>query len=399
MGGSMTLFRFMNIDVRVHWSFLLILVYGAFIYGRGPDAGLAGALYGVIVILLLFVCVLLHEFGHALTAKYFKINVPTITLLPIGGLAQLERMPDKPYQEFLITVAGPLVNFVLAVLLLPFAAIAVSLEVRSGGIALSMPALWAEMQTPGVTGLLINLTVTNITLGIFNLLPAFPMDGGRILRSLLAFFIPYIQATRVAVFVGRAMAILFAFWGITGNIFMLLIAFFVYVGGRSELEAVESRAVLKNVLVSQAMNPGAISLYASERLSRAVELIMTTYQADFPVMDLSNRFVGVLTRARLVRALRETGEEGRVVDVMAPAQEIPICGINDSLADVWEKIVQSHSRVVAVTERGRFLGLLSLEDISEVIEVQGARMEKSAPGAAANVETASRAAPLSSSDE
>lgn len=379
MGTSITLFRIFGIELKVHWSFVLILAWGAFIYSSGPAGPVIGALYGVVVILFLFVCVVLHELGHAVTAKYFKVNVPTITLLPIGGVAQLERMPDKPLQEFLIAVAGPLVNFVLALLLLPVAAVLIGLGMNDGTIGGGFMDWIAHMQIPSFSGLVIYLTVTNVVLGVFNLLPAFPMDGGRILRALLALGFPYVQATRVAVYVGRFMAILFAIWGIMGGgIFMLLIAFFVYVGGGSELEAVESRAVLKRVAASSALNADALDLFASEQLGRAVELIMSTYQADFPVLDLSGRFVGVLTRSRLVAALREVGEEGRVVDAMIPAAQIPTCAPTTSLADVWEKIMQSRIPVVAVMDRGRFEGLLTLADLTEVFEVMGAQFERQA---------------------
>ena len=379
MGTSITLFRIFGIDLKVHWSFVLILAWGAFIYSSGPSGPVIGALYGVVIILFLFVCVVLHELGHAVTAKYFKVNVPTITLLPIGGVAQLERMPDKPLQEFLIAVAGPLVNFVLAVLLLPVAAVAIGLGMSDGTLGGGFMDWISQMQVPSFSGLVIYLTVTNVVLGVFNLLPAFPMDGGRILRALLALGFPYVQATRIAVYVGRFMAVLFAIWGIMGGgIFMLLIAFFVYVGGGSELESVESRAVLKRVAAGSALNADALELFASERLGRAVELIMSTYQADFPVLDLSGRFVGVLTRARLVAALREVGEEGRVVDAMIPAAEIPTCAPTSSLADVWEKIMQSRVSVVAVMDRGQFEGLLTLADLTEVFEVMGAQFDRQA---------------------
>ena len=377
MGTSITLLRIFGIDLKVHWSFILILIWGAFIYSSGPAGPVAGAIYGVIVILFLFVCVVLHELGHAVTAKYFKVNVPTITLLPIGGVAQLERMPDKPLQEFLIAIAGPLVNFVLALLLLPLAAIVTTLAVNSGAVQGDFMSILAQMQVPSFTGLILYLTITNVVLGVFNLLPAFPMDGGRILRALLALGLPYVRATRIAVYVGRFMAILFAIWGIMGGgIFLLLIAFFVYVGGGSELEAVESRAVLRRVPAASALNPGALSLFSSERLARAVELIMTTYQTDYPVMDLSGKFVGVLTRPRLVAALREMGEDARVVDVMIPAAKIPTCASNASLAEVWEQIMQSRTSVVAVQEHGRFAGLLTLADLTEVFEVMGAQFER-----------------------
>ncbi len=375
MGSSMRLFRVWGIDVQVHWSFLLILAYGAFIYS-GRANPLAGAIYGIVVILLLFVCVLLHEFGHALMAKYFKVNVPTITLLPIGGVAQLERMPRQPFQEFLIAIAGPGVNFVLTLLLLPIALLVVGMGMGSGNASSLLAYAQSRMMTPSLDGLLVYLAFTNFALGLFNLLPAFPMDGGRVLRSLLAMAMPYVRATRIAVMVGRLMAVLLAFVGLGGNIMLLLIAFFVYIGGRGELEAVESRYVLKDIKAGDALNREARQVYTSEPIDKAVDLIMTTYQADFPVFDLGSNFVGVLTRPLLVNVLRTQGREGRIVDVMIPAQEIPVVGPETTLADVWDQMMENRSRVVAVKEQGRFLGLLTLDDISELIQVVGATKER-----------------------
>lgn len=374
MGTSATLFKVFDIEVRVHWSFILILAYGAFAYSSGVTNPVFDALYGILVILLLFVCVTLHEFGHALVAKYYKVNVPHITLLPIGGVASLERMPDKPLQEFFIAIAGPLVNFVIAGLLFPL--LLLSRGFQSGTFSLdNATQLLTQMQTPGVTSLLVYLVVTNLGLGIFNLLPAFPMDGGRILRALLAMAMSYVDATRIAVFVGRIMAGLFALWGIlNGNIFLLLIAFFIYVGGGSEREAVESRAVLRNVVAEQALTHNAVSLYTSERVDRAVDLIMSSYQTDYPVLDLASKFVGVLTRARLIHALKEIGPEARIVDVMISADEIPTCAPNQDLFMIWETMAMKGSRVVAVKRGAQFLGLLTLDDISEVFQVYGAKL-------------------------
>lgn len=376
MGASLTLFRIFDIDVRVHWSFILILGYGAFIFSSGPAGPVTGALYGVLVIVLLFVCVTLHEFGHALVAQYYKIHVTNITLLPIGGVANLARMPDKPQQEFVIAVAGPLVNVVLALLLVPFALVTVSLEMRAGIIPANPMQVLSNIQTPGVGNLLIYLIVTNVLLAVFNLLPAFPMDGGRILRAVLAMGMARVRATRIAVSVGRIMAVLFAIWGIFGGgIFLLLIAFFVYVGGGAELEAVESRAVLKNVKARDALPKDATSLYASEQISRAVDLIMNSYQTDYPVKDLSGNFIGVMTRQRLVQGLKAHGPEGRVVDCMMKADDVPVCGPDMTLAEIWEKMVSEGSRVVVVKEDAAFLGLLTIDDITEVFQVLGAAQE------------------------
>ena len=377
MDSSLKIARIWGIDIQVHWSFVLILFYGAFLFSRNASNVLAGAIYGVIVILLLFLCVVLHEFGHAITAKYFGINVPHITLLPIGGVAQLERMPRKPMHEFLIAIAGPAVNFVLAALLLPVALLVVSMSMRAGTIWTMIPALMRAAQSMSLAGLLLTLAGTNLLLGIFNLLPAFPMDGGRILRALLALRLQYIPATRIAVLVGRGMAILFAIWGIFGgDILLLLIAFFVYVGGRGELEAVQSRYILKDFSARQAVNKDAHVLYTSEPISRAVDYIMTSYQGDFPVYDLGHNMVGVLTRPRLVATLRGQGQEGRIVDVMIPHARVPVTDAETSLADVWEKMLEARSRVIIVQDEGQFLGLITLDDINELIQVMGAAKER-----------------------
>jgi Zn-dependent protease len=380
------LFRAFGIDVRVHWSFVLILVYGAFIFGGGTSNPITGALYGVLVTILLFVCVTLHEFGHALVAQYFQVKVSNITLLPIGGVANLERMPDKPMQELLITLAGPLVNFALAVVLLPITLLLMAAS--PAGVPASPGELLRAIQQPGAVGLVGYLLFTNILLGLFNLLPAFPMDGGRILRALLAMTLPYVRATQLAVLVGRVIAVLMAFWGLaSGNIWLLLIAFFVYVGGSGEREAVESKAVLRHYIVEQALTPSAVNLYSSERLNRAVDLIMNSYQTDYAVLDLGSKFIGVLTRPRLIAALREYGPDARVIDVMEPAETIPVVPSTMNLSEVWEAMVGRGTRVVAVKDHGVFRGLVTLEDLSEVFQVMSAKMVRSGPPSLPGEET------------
>lgn len=375
MGTSLTLARLGGTEVRVHWSFVLILAWGAVIYGLGSGNFALGALYGVFVMILLFVCVTLHELGHAFAARRYAIRVPTITLLPIGGVASLERAPEHPRQEFVIAVAGPLVNVLLALLLLP---VALALSPGAVGAALRDPGeVLAAAQRPGLANLVNYMLAVNITLALFNLIPAFPMDGGRILRSILAMFMGNLAATRAAVLVGRLVAVPMAIWGImTGNILLLLIAFFVYVGGGAEREAVESRAILRSLRAGDALSRDAARLYTSEHLDRAVSLIVSSYQADYPVFDLGNTFVGVLTRPGLVAALRLHGEEARVVDVMTPAAQVPTVTPDRTLADVWELIAETGSRVVAVKRGAEFLGLLNSDDVNEIFHVKRAAMDR-----------------------
>jgi stage IV sporulation protein FB len=351
---------------------LLILVYGAVIFGAGSNGLLSGALYGMFVILLLFVCVTLHEFGHALVAQYYGINVPTITLLPIGGVASLERLPDKPSQELVIAIAGPLVNLALAAVLLPLTFLAAGVQMQNG-VPADFGAIFGNVRTPGVTNLLGYLAIVNIMLALFNLLPAFPMDGGRILRALLAMAMPYVRATWIAVLVGRLMAVIFAIIGIFGtNLFMLLIAFFVYVGGNGEMENVRTRRALQNIPLRAALRVGGLRLYTSELLGRAADLLPASYETAFPVMDLSGTLAGVLTRERLIQGLRDAGPLGRVVDYMIPAADIPVCSVDEQLMEVWDRMATSGSQVVAVQDaHQRFLGLISATDLGEVIRAAG----------------------------
>ena len=368
MGTSLTLFRIRGIAVKVHWSFVLILVYGAVVYGGRADSWVISALYGVLVTLLLFFCVTMHEFGHAVVARYFDIRVPSIMLLPIGGLASLEKMPERPSQEFFIAIAGPIVNIVLAILLIPLAWIAFGIESGFDAPFPGINALRREMLYPGVLNLTVFLISTNLLLAFFNLLPAFPMDGGRILRSLLAMTISYVTATRIAVYVGRGMAVVFAIIGIFGGgIFLLLIAFFVYVGGGAEREAVEHRSVLRDVPVSRALRPDAVRLYTSERVGRAIDLVMQSYQSEFAVLDLSGRFTGVVSQRSLIAAMRDRGQDGRIVDIMVSAEQIPTCNPHVDLATVWETMARAGSRVVAILDGPIYIGLITSDDITQVI--------------------------------
>lgn len=387
MGTSFLLFRAFGIPVRVHWSFVLILAYGAFVFSAGPAGPLAGAFYGLLVIVLLFVCVTLHEFSHALVARHFDIGVKNIILLPIGGVANLERLPERPSQELWIAIAGPAMNFGLALVLLPFALWANPLPNRLGPAFYELADSAMYQGAMGHIHLLSYLVFTNLILGIFNLLPAFPMDGGRVLRALLAMVLAYVQATRIAVYVGRIIAVLLAVYGIYlwsvggGGLMLLLVAFFVYIGGGAEREAVESRAVLQRVPVVQALVPDAVRLHADDPLNWATNLLLQSYQTDFPVFDEHDTYVGVLTKDHLIQARQEAGPETRVGDVMLPADQVPVCAPDGTLADVWEKLILGGYRVVAVKDGSRFLGLITLDDLARVFQTVNAPRRQRTVGA------------------
>src|SRR6266446_9261548 len=242
MSWSLPIVRIAGIQLRIHITFLLLIVWLAF--GYYSQGGSAVAASRVIFILLLFLCVVLHEFGHAFAAKAFGINTPDITLLPIGGVARLERMPEEPVQELIIAVAGPLVNVVIAI----------GLFVAGGYQGLLSPS-----NVEG-GGLVAQLLTINIMLVLFNLLPAFPMDGGRVLRALLATRLSYARATQVAATVGQGFAFFFGIVGLFGipglfhaNPFLIFIAFFVYIGASQEAALAQMRDVSRRFPVSSAM--------------------------------------------------------------------------------------------------------------------------------------------------
>jgi Zn-dependent protease len=224
MKWSYRIARIAGIDVRIHLSFVLLPVIFGFIGWR--EGGLAAAGESVLFILLLFFCVVLHEFGHAMAGRHFGIRTPDISLLPIGGVAHMERIPEKPWQELVVALAGPAVNVVIAIVLGAILAV-------TGGLWIVTPDAWRT--------LLQNLMTINLALVAFNLIPAFPMDGGRVLRAVLGFFLPFTTSSRIAARTGQVMALLFVAGGFLWNPMLLLIAFFVFNGARQEIEYIRQR--------------------------------------------------------------------------------------------------------------------------------------------------------------
>ena len=226
MRSSLKVASIFGIEVRIHLTFLLFLVWIWFSYYQ--IAGFAGAIQGVLFILALFACVLLHEFGHAFAARGFGIETPDITLLPIGGVARLSRIPEKPWQELVVAIAGPLVNVVIAAALI---------SVIHGSAALEQ---LEYLESPRIE-LLAKLASVNVMLVLFNLIPAFPMDGGRVLRALLAMAMPYAQATQIAAWIGQGLAVVFGIFGLFGNPLLIFIAFFIFVGAQQEAAMARSK--------------------------------------------------------------------------------------------------------------------------------------------------------------
>src|SRR5213596_1288005 len=355
MGWSLPIFRVAGIQLRIHITFLLLIAWLAF--GYYAQGGSAAAASRVIFVLLLFLCVVLHEFGHAFAAKAFGINTPDITLLPIGGVARLERKPEEPVQELIIAVAGPLVNVIIAL----------GLFVAGGSQALLNPS------TVEGGGLIAQLLTINIMLVLFNLLPAFPMDGGRVLRALLATHMRYARATQVAATVGQGFAFVFGFLGLLNlNWFMLIfVALFVYIGASQEAALAQMKDVSRRFPVSSAMVREFRTLAADATLEEAVDALLATSQHDFPVIDATGNVAGLLTRHDLIAALRKNDPMLRVGDVMR--RDIPTITTGTRFEDAFRIMQECDCPAVPVLDRmKRLVGLLTPENVTELMMVHSA---------------------------
>ena len=371
MGGSIRMFSVRGIAVKMHLTFPLILIWAGFQFGLIYPQHLRGALFGVFVTLLLFGIVLLHEFGHSFVAMHFGVRIREIVLLPIGGVAQMSRMPDKPSEELAIAAAGPAVNLVLgAILGLMAMALAIPLDMR--GLIRSLAGLGGLSIGSAYT----YLFVTNLFIAAFNLVPAFPMDGGRVLRGLLAIFISYERATTVAVLIGQGMAFLMGLAGfLQGNLFLILIAVFVFFGASQEGRAAEVRRVLGGVTVGQVYTRQAHTLAPGDSLYRAVELTLNTFQSDFPVCE-GDRYLGMVTHRDLVDHLETWGGETAAGEVMH--KELPVLRPVDGIFEAQMKLSGAQQDSLPVVEAGRFLGLLTVQDVNRAYQLLAGPSQRNA---------------------
>ena len=362
MGTSLRIARIKGIDIRVHATFGILLLWAALEWGLWRGLGLMGALYGVVFIGLLFVCVTLHELAHSLVAQHYGVTVRGITLLPIGGVAYLEGKPERPAQEFWMALAGPAVNVVLAMLI---GAVTVPLL---GWRALDgFGALLSVLNGLGPERLLVDLLTANVGLAIFNLLPAFPMDGGRVLRSLLASRMDELDATRIAVRVGQGLAVLLGLAGLfTGSLSWLLIAAFVFFGAQQEWRESQLMTALRRVPASAALIRGGVVLAPYDPLARAIEVALKGSQADFAVFD-RGYLVGLLTREDVSEGFRKYGPDVAVGQVMST--NLPVANAQGTLFDLQRKLKASGRSAISVMEEGRFVGLATLESVRNALRL------------------------------
>ena len=357
MPWSIPVARIAGTVVRIHMTFLLFLIWiGAAQWRAG---GQAAAIDGVLFILLIFACVLAHEFGHILAARRYGIKTPEVTLWPIGGVASLERIPDNPREELVVAVAGPLVNVAIA------AAIILIL-----GFSIDTAAM-TELENPRA-GIMLRLAAVNIFLVVFNMIPAFPMDGGRVLRAILAMHMNYADATRAAAQIGQGAAFLFALLGLFTNPMLIIIALFVYLAASAEAQDVSFRGAMQGLPVHAGMVSPVETLDTSSTLDDAVDLMLHTAQKEFPVVDGAGYPRGLLTRDGLIVALRQGGPTTPVLDVMS--RDLPTIQEWQPFEAALALLNKAKAPALLVLNRDqRLVGLLTPENIGEMMMVRSIR--------------------------
>jgi Zn-dependent protease len=356
MRWSITIGSFGGTAVKIHITFILFLAWIAFsAWSRG---GPAAALDSTVFIVLLFACVVLHEFGHIAAARRYGIGTPEVTLLPIGGVASLQRLPSDPSQELVVALAGPAVNLAIGLVL-----IAVVGSVR--------PDELTQIDNPNLS-LISRLAVANIFLAVFNLIPAFPMDGGRVLHALVAMRVGGPRATEIAARIGQALAFGLGFLGLFGNPLLVFIAIFVYIAAAAEAQMSAAHESLKGVSVGEAMETRFTPVSIDANLGQAVDALLATAQHEFPVVDAFGKPVGLLTREDILGAVRKHGGD-------EPASAFMRSGVEavrpaTPVESVFDRLQGPSSAALYVTDAdGRIVGLLTRQALGEVMMIRAAR--------------------------
>lgn len=362
MKGSLFLGRAFGIKIRIHWTFLLLIGWVLFRnYQQGGDV--TSALWSIAFVLSIFVCVTLHELGHALAARGYGVPTRDISLLPIGGVASLERIPREPRKELWVAVAGPLVNVVIAAVLY------VGLAATN---SLPGPEAFQEEGTAAInaTTFLPGLMSVNLLLVLFNAIPAFPMDGGRVLRAFLAMRTDHLKATRIAARVGQGAAILFAAAGLFFNPFLLIIALFVYMGAQSELQHETTVVQLSGATVGDIVMQTYTPLQPLEPLSKAVEALLNSQETHFLVVEDGN-VTGTLSRRDIIQGLNEEGPESAVRGAMRT--EFPALSTDQPLEEALQTLRASQADLLPVYNGGqKLVGVIDQENITEYMMVKNA---------------------------
>ncbi|TDE06913.1 site-2 protease family protein [Flavobacterium sandaracinum] len=362
MKGSFKLGKIADIGIFVHWTFSLLILFIIFInYRLGQNA--TQILWSVVFILSIFITVVMHELGHALAAKKYHINTKDITLLPIGGLARLEKIPEKPIEELIVAIAGPLVNITLALIT---------------GIFITIPntseQLMAELSSGvNANNFFLNFFFVNFWLAVFNLIPAFPMDGGRILRAILSFRLQRHIATRISARIGQFLALGFILLGFFTSPFLVIIGIFVIIGAQVEADYTESKFMLKGFKVHDVIMKDYPKIEATDTVKTAVALVLNSQNKNFLITE-SGIPVGTLNRDQIIMALSNKGEEEFISNVMD--RNLIFLDAHSLLENVFELIQLHKSRLILVMENNEVAGTLDLENLMEFILINEVTINK-----------------------
>lgn len=341
--------RIFGIQLRVHLTFFLIVAL--FALGSTVEGGL-GLLNGMLWLVIIFTCILAHEMSHSLVARRRGATVKAIVLLPIGGVSQLENLPETAPDEFAIAIVGPLASFAIAL--------------GAAGIAIALRVPLLPVNLYGGT-LVTRIAWFNLIIGAFNLLPAFPMDGGRVLRSILERRLDLEAATHRAAQIGRIFAILMIAAGVFFNIWFVLIGIFVFFGASSEEAATVVHVRIREVLVSDVMTINPVTVDAQTAVGYLIEMIRRTSQRDFPVVE-AGQYAGMVSADRLISVAPET-PIGSVSD-----RSVPGVAPSDHVEKVETETLAPYGRkAVAVVDDGRVVGLLTQDDVGRLVQEAIAR--------------------------
>lgn len=360
MKNSLYIGKIAGIKIFLHWTFPIIIAWIIFtnLY-RGSDT--REVTWSVLFVLALFVCITLHELGHALAAKRYRIQTMDITLLPIGGVARLEKIPEKPRQELLVALAGPAVNLVIVVLLF------IILRLTK------LPTDFSVITHVTADNFLLSLAIVNLWLAVFNLIPAFPMDGGRVLRALLSFRINRTLATRIAASIGQALAVAFIFIGFFGNPFLIFIGLFIFLGAISEYEQVKNDAALKGYTVADITMKDIPFLNRQDSIGKAVEQLLNGQAKNFLIMD-NGKTYGTLGRDGIIRALQHHSADA---PVEVAAERNP--GIIDAAEPIENALLMMQDKkytMLIVTLNDQLYGVTDMDNILEYIMIKHATAPK-----------------------
>jgi Zn-dependent protease/predicted transcriptional regulator len=352
---SIKLGKIFGIPIAIHWTFFILLIWivGINLYkGQPMDVALWSGLF----ILSIFACVFLHELGHALAAKRFGIKTKSIVLLPIGGVASLEKIPEEPKKEIFVALAGPFVNVVISTLIFSYLYIRGEL----------MPEKFLSTAI-GYDNFLLLLMIANVFLGLFNLTPAFPMDGGRVLRAIFAFKMSRLDATELASKVTSVFAVIFVLIGIFNNPMLVFIALFIYLGARGEYEAVKSQHALSGYTAKDVLMQKYIILKSENPISTAVEALLNSQDTRFLVEE-NNQITAVLTKTDIIKALAEKGKDATIKNYASPLTFK--ADTNMELEKLLETMVKHQFSIVPVEENNKIIGVVEIENIKEFIALQ-----------------------------